>query len=390
MRKAGPDKTVQHEPEFQLLLCCARTVPDATRIATLVNAGIDWRSFLDLATQHRVRLLVYKALRTVCWDSVPSDIQAEWQHAYQSLTGRNLFIIGELLRITAEFQAAGIPVVGMKGAIIAQMAYGDFALREFGDLDLLIRETDFFRAIELLERLEYKRSWKCDNRKAIRFLRHLGEYKLTSKTWDTEVDLHWRVAHKTLALSPSVTDFPSGFQPVYIASASVLSFAPQDLPLYLAAQGGCDQWCDLRRICDLAEFLRKYPDIEWEPNLETARRLGGLRAMLAGLSLASTLLGAKLPESVVRRVRSDKTVLHLVETTVQNLQRNQSSQEPFSRYLFQMKAKQGLQKKIALACSILTDRTSQDGDWIMLPRPLWWLYGLLRPLRMSGKILRRA
>lgn len=60
------------------------------------------------------------------------------------------------------------------------------------------------------------------------------------------------------------------------------------------------------------------------------------------------------------------------------------------RYLFQMRAKEGLRGKIALAYSILMDRTANDGSWIMLPRPLWWLYGLLRPLRMSGKVLHRG
>jgi hypothetical protein len=384
------DKTATYEPEFQLLLCCARTVPDAARIEALINAGIDWRAYLDLAAHHGVRLLVYKTLRAVCWDRLPRDIQVEWHEAYQSLTGKNLFVTGEMLRITAEFQAAGIPVAAMKGAVIAEMAYGDFALREFSDLDLLIRETDFSRAIDLLQRLGYEPFWKYDNRKILRFLRHLGEYKLTSDIWPTEIDLHWRVAHKTVALSPSISDFPSGLQPVSIAGSTVLSFAPQDQPLYLAAQGGCDQWSDLRRICDLAEFIRRYPNIDWEPNLEAARRLGGLRTMLTGLSLASDLLGAELHRSIVDRIRADAGVSLLARRTIHNLRTCLNSQEPLSRYRFQMTAKQGLRSRIALAYSILTDRTAEDGSWIMLPRPLWWLYGLLRPLRMSGKILRRA
>ena len=389
-QKPGLGNAAVYAPEFELLLCSARTAPDAARIKTLVNAGIDWRAFLDLATHYGLRLLVYRTLRTVCWDQVSSDIQTEWQEAYQSLTGKNLFITGELLRVTAAFQANEIQVAVMKGAVIAEMAYGDFTLREFNDLDLLIREADFSRAIELSQRLGYQPFWKYDNRKILRFMRHVGEYKLTSFALQTEIDLHWRVATKATALSPSVSDFPSGFQPVHIAGSTVLSFAPQDLPLYLAAQGGWDQWCDLRRICDLAEFLRRYPDIEWEPNLETARRLGGLRSMLTGLSLASVLLGAELPESIVNRIRADQTVSRLVERTIQNLQRSWNSAESVSRYLFQMNAKEGWRGKIALAYSILMDRTAEDGSWIMLPRPLWWLYGLLRPLRMSGKMLRRA
>jgi hypothetical protein len=376
-------------PEFELLLCSARTAPDECRMTALIDTGIDWHAFLDLCTQHRVRLLVYRALQSVCWNKLSSEMQTEWRGRYQQLTGRNLFITGELLRVNAAFKAEGIFLVAMKGPVIAQMAYGDFALREFADLDLLVREQDFGRAVDLLERLAFHRSWKYDHQKTVSFLRHMGEFTLSSDTLQTEIDLHWRVAHKSVALSPAIGDFPEGFRPVALAGSTVLTFAPQDLPLYLAAQGGADQWSDLRRICDLAEFLRAYPAIEWEQHLETARRLGGLRSMLTGLALASDLLGTELPSSIVSQIQQDPVVSQLARGAIRNLQNNVESTEATSRYLFQLRAKQSLRGKIALAYSILMDRTAKDGSWIMLPRPLWWLYGLLRPLRMSRKLIHR-
>ncbi|MGC2160263.1 MAG: nucleotidyltransferase family protein [Silvibacterium sp.] len=388
-QKSSPDCATSWSPEFELLLCSARTVPDAARIQTLTAAGIDWHAFLELAAQHRVRPLVYKALRATCWERIPMDVQSEWEKINRTLTIGNLYLAGELLRITAEFEAAKIPIAAMKGAVIAAMAYGDLALREYEDLDLLIDESDFSRAVELLERLEYQPFWTYDNRKIVRFLRHVGEYTLISNTRRAGIDLHWRVATKATALSPRVSDFPSGFQPFPLAGATVLTFAPHDLPLYMAAQGGWDQWADLRRICDVAEFLRKFPDIDWEPTMRIAQRLGGLRSMLTGLSLASSLLGAEIPSSAIHRIHADKMVSRLAEESRQDLQRESSSGEATRRYLFQLNAKQGLRGKIALAYSILMDRTAHDGNWIMLPRPLWWLYGVLRPVRMGRKLLRR-
>lgn len=378
------------QPEFALLLSSARTTQDAARIKVLAAAGIDWHAFLELATRHRVRPLVYQALRAACWESVPPDVQAEWETTFKLLTGSNLLLAGELLRIIAAFEAAAIPVAAMKGAVIAAMAYGDIALREYEDIDLLVAESDFSHAIELLEQLGYEPFWKYDNRKILRFLRHVGEFTLTNNTRRSTVDLHWRVSTKATALSPRVSDFPSGFQPFPFAGSTVLTFAPQDLPLYLAAQGGWDQWGDLRRICDLAEFLRRFPEIDWEPSIETARRLGGLRSMLVGLSLASTLLGAEISEPVLRHIRADALALRMADQAGQVLQREVPFGSAFGRYLFQMKAKAGLRGKTALAYSILMNRTAQDGDWIMLPRPLWWLYALLRPLRMGRKLLHRS
>ena len=377
-------------PEFELLLASARTMPDHARMEALAAAGIDWPALVELAANHGVRPLVYKSLRETCWKRVPPPIQAALDEANQSITGRNLFFTGELLRVTAEFHNAGIKVGAVKGPVIAQMAYGNFALREFSDLDLLVHEADFSRAVELLTQLGYVPSWALECGRVLKFLRHLGEYKLTVAFPGIDIDLHWKPAHDSVALSPALGDFPSGFQSIPIADSTVPTFAPRDLPLYLASQGGGDQWGDLRRICDLAEFLRAWPQIDWEPHFQTAQRLGGLRSMLTGLALAHNLLGATLPASAAARIRADATVEKLAKTTVQHLQRQQDSGEAVSRYLFQMRAKQGARGKIALAYRILADRTSEDGNWIMLPRPLWWAYSILRPLRMAKKILRQT
>lgn len=377
-------------PESEMLLASARIVPDHPRMEKLANAGIDWRAFLELAASHSVRPLVYKSLRETCWNRVPADVQHAWEEAHQLITGRNLFLTGELLRVTAEFHKAGIPVAAVKGPVIAQMVYGDPTLREFSDLDLLVHEADFLRAVELIAQLDYKPSWKLDNRRVLRFLRHLGEYKLTSDFLKVDIDLHWKPAHHSVALSPAISDFPAGFQPIPIAGSTVPTFAPQDLPLYLASQGGGDQWGDLRRICDLAEFLRVYAEIDWEPQFKTAHRLGGLRSMLTGLSLARDLLGATLPASAASRIHADPVVARLAARTTGNLAQQRDAGEAVSRYRFQLGAKPGVYGKLFLAFSIVIDRTSEDGSWIMLPRPLWWLYAVLRPLRMSRKLLHRA
>lgn len=375
--------------EFDLLLALAQSVPNEERIDTLVNAGIDWNAVLELATAHGVRPLVYKSLRETCWRRVPDDAKQAWDQVNQLLTGRNLFLTGELLRVTGECCKAGLSIAAMKGAVIAQMAYGDFTLREFSDLDLLVHESDFSRVVDLITQLGYEPLWKLESHGVLRFLRHMGEYKLTSHSLGVDIDLHWKFAHDSVALSPALSDFPSGFQPIPLAGSAVPTFAPRDLPLYLASQGGGDQWGDLRRICDLAEFLRHFPQVDWVPHFQTARRLGGLRSMLTGLALARDLLGATLPALASEHIQSDATVGRIAAKVTRNLKCQLHPGEGATRYFFQLRAKQTLRGKIALAAHIFADRTTEDGSWMMLPRPLWWLYGVLRPLRMAVRLFTR-
>lgn len=380
-------KSAAFTPEFAMLLASARRRPDTARMCALADGSLDWQAFFEIATWHGVRPLVYRCLRDACWDRLPAPAREQWEQTHQLLTGKSLFMAGELLRITAAFASAGARVAVMKGAVIAQMAYGDFGLREFNDFDLLVAEADAPRAIDLIEKLGYAGHWQIEVSRMLRFLRHMGEYKLTSKVFGTEIDLHWRVAHRSVALSPGISDFPHGLQAVSIAGSEVLSLAPEDLPLYLASQGAGDQWCDLRRICDLAEFLRSYPEVDWRPHVEAASRLRGLRSLLTGLVLARELLGAQIPDVVIAEIRKDEAVSRLAQRAVRNLQSKREAGETISRYSFQVRAKKGIAGKLSLVWKTLTDRTELDGSWIMLPRPLWWLYPLLRPVRMCARAL---
>ena len=88
--------------------------------------------------------------------------------------------------------------------------------------------------------------------------------------------------------------------------------------------------------------------------------------------------------------RGNATTIRLAERVTRNLSRQLHPGEGFTRYIFQLRARQALRGKITLASHIFTDRTTEDGSWMMLPRPLWWIYGILRPLRMMGKLLRRG
>jgi hypothetical protein len=373
--------------EFDLLLSLARTMPDAERANAIVNAGVNWRAFQDLATRHGVRPLVYRSLKNVCWDRVPEEMQIAWQATDRRFNQRNRLATAELLRIAAAFRAAEVPLVSLKGPVLAEMAYGDYTLREFSDLDLLVRVADFKEAHGLVTRLGYRPVLNIACDQAFQLLWHQGELAFDSSFGGPQVDLHWRVATKHTALSLEADYFWPRFRPVQIVGESVLSFAPQDLPLYLASQGGHDQWSDLPRLCDLAEFLRRHKDLDWAQLLEAGQRLHGLRMLLLGLQLVHELLGAEIPPAVAQLISEEQAVARLAAQALTKLAR-QDPPGAVAQFMFQIDAKERWQEKVSLITGRLTRRTDSDAKWMLLPKPAWWLYPALRPLRMFGKLLR--
>jgi hypothetical protein len=85
-------------PEVDLLLCCARTcsTPQArVRIKEIATRNLDWQLFLQLATSHGIRPLVYQSLHSTCWEALPEAARQELSHFYSANSARNRFLAGE-------------------------------------------------------------------------------------------------------------------------------------------------------------------------------------------------------------------------------------------------------------------------------------------------------
>src|SRR5207245_416710 len=138
--------------EAELLLCASRASMDsgrAERIRALVRQSIDWGYVLGIGRRHGVLPLLYWHLSKIWPDAVPKAILKQLRDQFQQNTLHNLFLTGELLKLLNLFQTHGIRAITYKGPTLAMGAYGNLALRQFNDLDLLVRKNDIPKAREL-------------------------------------------------------------------------------------------------------------------------------------------------------------------------------------------------------------------------------------------------
>ena len=146
-------------PEIDLLLCCARTHIDtatSAQIQHLLQTELDWADLIEKACQHGVFLLFYENLQKTHPELIPPHISHQL-HAYcQIKTARNLFLAKELCQILDLLATHNISAIPFKGPVLATLAYGNLALRDFCDLDILVRTDDYLRAKELLIRQGYQ------------------------------------------------------------------------------------------------------------------------------------------------------------------------------------------------------------------------------------------
>ena len=139
----------RERPEVALLLECAANAVDPHRAGGLehhVREDIDWPYLLALAHGHGVTPLVYRSLSAAKAEGVPAAILDELRERFYANAGRNLLLAEQLLAILDALDARGILGIPYKGPALSSAAYGDLVSREFGDLDILVRDRDYVEA----------------------------------------------------------------------------------------------------------------------------------------------------------------------------------------------------------------------------------------------------
>lgn len=409
-----PTKTsAATNPELELLLCCARTkitTETAERIKTLVQQNINWNYLIETAGRHAVIPLLYQSLKTTCPEKVPADILAQLKNVFHSNAFRNLFFTQELLKLLALLKEHGIQGIPLKGPVLAAEAYRSLGLRQFGDLDILVSKQDFLKAIDLLinEGGYHQKfpQWFLSDAKETARLTYANEHSLVRNDSKVFVDIHQSITAKHFfSFSFDFEYLWPGVKSIPLIDNTVPNLGLSDLLIILCVHGSKHLWERLGWICDIAELVNMHQEEDWEQIMAQARNLGSERMLLLGLCLAHNLLEATLPESVQQRIQADSQCQKLAAQIRYFFSQSISQTEGFNfqKFSFHIRMMERLQDKVhyclgsffrwvIIPVSDAITPTFWDQQFLPLPKPLYFLYYLIRPIRVIsefGKLLLR-
>lgn len=395
--------SVSTHPENEVLLLCARTQMESgkvERLKTLLQDNIDWAALIQMATSHSVMPLLYWSLSTTCPEAVPKDILSKLRAEFHTHTRRGLLLSGELVRLLNLFEAQGIIALPFKGSVLAASAYGNLSLRQFWDLDILVREQDIEKAKELflsqgyqmkIERIEVTEEQEATFVRSSQIYQLVREaaYPFIHPQKKMVVELHWAVMPNYFSFPIDFEELWDDLQPVSIAGKSVPNLSPENALLTICGHGTKDCWTQLARICDVAELIRSHPQLSWEKLLDQASAKGGKRILFLGLLLARNLLGTALPENILQKILSDPTVELLANQVCERLfSPSNALSKDGTTTRFHLKARERLQDKVRYFLELAIMPTTSD--WLLLPLAEFpaFLYYLLRPVRLVGQALK--
>jgi hypothetical protein len=395
--------------EMRLLLLCGRSdLSEVTResLQRLLQAGIDWDVVWEAGDWHGVLPLLSHNLHAAASQLVPEEVLERLRRRQQATAHQNLYMTAQLLRLVEALEAAGIPSIPMKGAVLAHTLYPNPALREFSDIDILVRKQDLVRAKQVLSSLGFTLARSnLEGAQEIAFRRRMYAYFFLRPTDGLVVDLHWKLAPTYQLAAIPVAALWDHADSCRIGGVELRSFAPEVTLLLLCFHGakhGPAPWPKLKWLVDVAELIRTYPGLDWEELFMMTRASGCSRMVELGLRLAHDLLDVSLPEAIERRVRSDAAVASISSLVGERLLHDQRA--PIGR-LERMRHQLGLRERHRDKLLILVRHgfVPQDSDWrlVQLPSALAFLYfplrifrlalkfGLVEPLRWLGAKLRR-
>ena len=296
--------------EYELVSTCARvdlTHERCKRIRELAHREVRWGLVRRLGHIHGILPLIYNGLST-CKAALPQRMQEEIERHRRGIRIHNTFLIQELGRLVEHFAARGIPMLALKGPVLAQVAYGDLQLRRYSDLDLLIPEEQFSAAENALHAMGYR--GEHDRRKIQDWRKHLkrvlaGQCRFGRPNSPFLVDLHTRTMPPGYAVQADFELFWKRSIGVKLGEVEVRGFAAEDLLVILCFHGVKNQWGALKHVVDIAEHIRAHPDLDWRNVVQQARMMRGERVLKLGLQLARDIAEVALPFGVQKWIESE-------------------------------------------------------------------------------------
>jgi len=374
--------------EFGALLTACADQPDSIRLGHACSqlSGEQWNRLLDLAHEHGVTALLYAALTNIRED-VPSSVAHELEIRYTTNVHKSLLQARELIRVLTALQAAGVEAIPYKGLVLAELAYGDLAMRQAGDMDLLVRRSDLPRAQATARELGYVPCLRLSAEELRRYLSVGYEISFDYGSQRNLLELKWGILPDFYAVDFEMDAMFAAQTRGSFGGMEIHSLAQEDLFLVLCVHAAKHGWSNLIWLCDLSR-LGKFA-LDWERIADGAKRLGIARVVRVTIRLANQLLDAAIAAPPALDVSADSAATRLVSAITAQLSSGQVlSSESLAYYRLMIRLRERPVDRLRFVTRLAFTPGPNEWSAIKLWGPFTALYRLVRVGRLAARLVR--
>jgi hypothetical protein len=375
--------------EWPVLLAACSLAPreeKIQRLGSLLALQISWHSLFELAEQHGVQPLLLHALEHI--DSAPAEELREPLQANQTNLHKTLLLSRELICIVGHLSALGIESIPYKGPALAEAIYGDIALRQSGDIDLLILAQDLPRiraAVRELGYVPHAALSECEERA---YLKSGYEFAFDGPGGPNLLEVQWAIQPRFYSVDFDMDGLFRRAISVSVAGQMMRSLSYEDLFLVLSVHAAKHVWGRLIWLCDLARLMSAQ-NLNWSWIASQADDLGIMRIICVTMLLANRLLDAAIPNAAQSAIPDDPAAA-LLARKIEKQIANESPYdiESFSYFRLMMRLRERRSDRLRFLQRLVL--TPGPGEWkiVRLPAPLFPLYSVVRLTRLVRRFIR--
>jgi hypothetical protein len=261
---------------------------------------------------------------------MPPDIAQEISAQATTLVREHLAMAAEALRLQRLFDEAGVPVLFVKGASLAMLAFGNLGLSGGQDIDLLVPRGAIPAATAIVETAGYR----CFDpppgisNAQLRLLMPIRkDFGFTHCSTDVRIELHWRLFLNPHAMADSSIMAASRIVPL-TDTLGLRTLGQEDLFAYLCMHGALHWWNRLKWLADVNALLACMPEDGVEHLIRAAEARGAGRAAAQALLLCRRLLGTAVSARVAATLGKSATVRWLEATALNAMTTGQGEHDP--------------------------------------------------------------
>jgi hypothetical protein len=376
--------------EWSLLLAACSvpfTEEGFERLRWVAWKPVSWPSLFDLADRHGTAPLLYQALSDAGAE-VSADATRLLRERYQLNLHKSLFLARELIRVLNRLSQSNIQVMPYKGVTLAEQMYGDIALRQSGDIDLLICPGDLARIKEAVRSLGYMPHDQLSEAEERAYLRSGYECAFDSPAGRNVLEVQWAIQPRFYAVDLAMEKLFQRAVTVTVAGQAMRTPSVEDQLLILSVHAAKHVWGRLIWLCDIARLMQA-PDVKWDWVAEQASKLGIARILGITVLLANQLLGAPIPGALQRTLSEDREASALAkEIGAQVATGSSHDVESLEYFRLMMRLRERKADRVRFVQRLVF--TPGPGEWkaVRLPEPLFPLYRLVRVARLAARLAR--
>jgi hypothetical protein len=380
--------------EWSILLAACSEIPThekTQRIRLLLRQPVRWKVLLDLADHHGTQPLLYQALVAIEGagaGAVPSQHIPAIERLYQINLHKALLLSRELIRIVDHLSSLNLEVMPYKGLALAELLYRDIALRQTGDIDLLIRPQDFSRVRDAVRELGYSPHATLSAAEQRAYLKSGYECAFDCSAGPNLLEVQWALQPRFYAIDFDTAALFQRAITVAVAGRPMKTPSPEDLLLVLSGHAAKHVWGRLVWLCDIARLMTM-PALDWPRIGSQAAALGIVRIVRVTILLANRLLSAPIPPAAQASLPEDSGASPLadeIQIFIESETAFNVESLDYFRLMMRLRERPADRRRFLRRLVF----TPGPGEWqaVHLPAPLFPLYRLIRLYRLATRFLR--